>query len=59
MPEAGPVEEATHQTITYERKMPGQRPIPKDLLIERIEYRLPEEEQICTACRGPRQEMSE
>jgi transposase len=57
--EAGPVEEEIHQTITYERKKPGRKPIPKDLPMERIEYRLPEEEQICTACGGHLHEMSE
>lgn len=57
--EAGPVEEAIRQTITYERKKPGRRPIPKDLPIERIEYRLPEEEQICTTCGEHLHEMSE
>jgi transposase len=57
--EAGPVEEQIRQTISYERKKPGRRPIPKDLPIERIEYRLPEEEQICTACGGHLHEMSE
>ena len=57
--EAGPVEEAIVQTVTYERKKPGRKPIPKDLPIERIEHRLPEEEQICTACGGHLHEMSE
>jgi transposase len=57
--EAGTVEEEIRQTITYERKKPGRRPIPQDLPIERIEYRLPEEEQICTACGGHLHEMSE
>jgi transposase len=57
--EAGPVEECIRQTITYERKKPGRKPIPKNLPIERIEYRLPEEEQICTACNGPLHQMSE
>jgi transposase len=57
--EAGPVEEEIRQTISYERKKPGRKPIPKDLPIERIEYRLPEEEQICTACGGQMHEMSE
>lgn len=57
--EAGPVEEEIRQTITYERRKPGRRPIPKDLPIERIEYRLPEEEQICTACGEHLHEMSE
>jgi transposase len=57
--EAGPVEESIRQTITYERKKPGRRPIPKDLPMERIEYRLPEEEQICTICGEHLHEMSE
>jgi transposase len=57
--EAGPVEEEIRQTITYERKKAGRRPIPKDLPMERIEYRLLEEEQICTACGGHLHEMSE
>jgi transposase len=57
--EAGPAEECIRQTIAYERKKPGRKPVPKDLPMERIEYRLPEEEQICTACGGPLHEMSE
>jgi transposase len=57
--ETGPVDEEIRQTITYERKKPGRKPIPKDLPIERIEYRLPEDEQICTACGGSLHEMSE
>jgi transposase len=57
--ETGPVEEEIGQTISYERKKPGRRPIPKDLPIERIEYRLPEEEQVCDCCGGPLHEMSE
>lgn len=57
--EAGPVEEEIRQTITYERRKPGRRPIPKDLPIERIEYRLAEDEQICTACGEHLHEMSE
>ena len=57
--EGGPVEEFIRQKITYERKKPGRKPIPKDLPMERIEYRLPEEEQICTACGGHLHEMSE
>ena len=58
--ENGPYEEEIRQSIdSYERKKPGRRPIPKDVPIERIEYRLPEEEQICTACGGPMHEMSE
>ncbi len=57
--EAGPVEEEIRQTISYERKKPGRKPIPTDLPIERIEYRLPEEEQVCDACGGHLHEMSE
>jgi len=57
--EDGPFEEEIRQTIAYERKKPGRKPIPKDLPIERIEYRLPEEEQICDTCSGHLHEMSE
>lgn len=57
--EEGPVEEVISQTINYQRKKPGRRPIPKDIPIERIEYRLPEEEQICTVCGEHLHEMSE
>lgn len=57
--EDGPVEEAIRQSITYERKKPGRKPISKDLPIERIEYRLSEDEQICTACGCHLHEMSE
>jgi transposase len=56
--EAGPVEEAVTQKIEYERKKPGRRPVPKDLPIERIEYRLPEEEQVCGSCGCQMHEMS-
>ena len=56
--EAGPVDEQIRQTISYERKKPGRRPIPKDLPIERIEYRLSEAEQICECCGLPLHEMS-
>jgi transposase len=56
--EAGPVEEAIHQTITYERKKPGRKPIPKNLPMERIEYRLSEEERVCTCCGNEMHEMS-
>jgi transposase len=57
--EAGPVEEEIRQTIAYERKKPGRKPIPDNLPIERIEYRLPEEEQICALCGEHLHEMSE
>lgn len=58
--EDGPYEEEIRQAIdSYERKKPGRRPIPKDVPIERIEYRLTEEERICDACGGLMHEMSE
>lgn len=56
--EAGPVEEAIKQTISYERKKPGRKPVPKDLPIERIEYRLSEEERLCSSCGTLMHEMS-
>ena len=57
--EDGPVEEVLLQTIAHERRKPGRKPIPQDLPMERIEYRLPEEEQVCPICDGPMHEMSE
>jgi transposase len=57
--EDGPAEEEICQTITYERKKPGRKPIPKDLPMERIEYRLSEEERICEVCNNLMHEMSE
>jgi transposase len=56
--ESDPAQEEIRQRITYERKKPGRKPIPKDLPIERIEYRLPVEEQVCECCGGPLHEMS-
>ncbi len=55
------VEEPTIETITYERqkKQPGQRAeMLKDLPVEVIEYRLPEDEQVCPCCQGKLHEMS-
>ena len=47
------------QTITYERKKrPGRRPELEGLPVERVEYRLPSDEQICPSCHGPLHEMS-
>lgn len=57
--EDGPVEEEIRQSIQYERKKPGRKPIPQNIPMERIEYRLPEEERICKVCGGPAHEMSE
>ena len=56
--EAGPVAEEIRQSISYERKKPGRKPVPKDLPIERIEYRIPEEERICPCCGSAMHEMS-
>jgi transposase len=57
--EDGTVEEEIRQTITYERRKPGRKPIPKDIPMERIEYRLSEEERICEICNSLMHEMSE
>ena len=49
------------QTITYTRKpkSEGRREeVLKDLPVETIEYRLPEDEQVCAQCGGPMHEMS-
>jgi transposase len=52
--------EPTIETVTYQRKkQPGHREaILKDLPVETIEYRLPEEEQVCPQCNGHLHEMS-
>jgi transposase len=52
--------EPTVETITYERrkKAKGYREAQlADLPVEEIEYRLPEDEQVCTQCSGPLHEM--
>jgi len=49
-------EEPTVETITYERKkkQPGQRAeMLKNFPVERIEYRLSEEEQVCSCWGAP------
>jgi len=53
-------EEPTVETITYQRrKAPGQREAKlRDLPVERIEYHLPAEEQVCPCCSGPLHAMS-
>lgn len=54
------LEEPTLEVITYERrkKQAGQREEQlKDLPVEVIEYRLPEEEQVCPCCQGKLHEM--
>lgn len=54
------VPEPTFEEITYKRrKTRGHREeMLKDLPVETIEYRLPEEEQICPCCGGQLHEMS-
>jgi len=54
------LEEPALETITYKRKkQKGQRDDAlKDLPVERVEYHLSEEEQICTACGHLTHEMS-
>ena len=52
---------APTDTITYERakKTPGQRDAAlAHLPVERIEYHLPESDQVCTVCSGPLHAMS-
>ncbi len=59
---ASAVDAAPEETITYTRKKKarGQRDAAlKDFPVERIEYRLPPDEQHCTACAGPLHEMGE
>ncbi len=54
--------EPTLETVTYERrkKQPGQREaLLGDLPVERIEYRLPEEERACPGCGNLMHEMSQ
>lgn len=52
--------EPTVETITYQRrKKPGQRQLMlENLPVETIEYRLSEEEQVCSCCGGNLHEMS-
>ena len=52
--------EPTFEEITYKRrKQSGQREeMLKELPVETIEYRLPENEQTCPECGGPLHEMS-
>jgi transposase len=58
--ESTPTPEEEQITVQYERKRKaGRRPIPQDLPVERIEYRLPEEEKVCSCCGGPMHEMSQ
>lgn len=54
------LEEPTVETITYSRrKKSGHREnLLENLPVETIEYRLPEEEQVCSCCGGSLHEMS-
>jgi transposase len=54
-----PAQESDLETITYERKKPGRKPLPADLPRERIEYELPEQEQICPQCKGQMHKIGE
>ncbi len=53
-----PVEEDGQLTITYTRKKPGRKPLPKDLPREQIRYELPADEQVC-GCGHHLHEMGE
>ncbi|QQE79740.1 IS66 family transposase [Alicyclobacillus sp. SO9] len=60
--EAEPAVEESEETVTYQRKKKQPRQwdeLLKDFPVERIEYRLPEAEQVCSCCGGPMHEMSE
>nr|WP_121605182.1 IS66 family transposase [Virgibacillus sp. Bac332] len=53
------IEEPTMETITYVRKKKGQHDQKlENLPTETIEYRLSEEEQVCSSCDGTLHEMS-
>lgn len=57
--EVAPATEEETTTISYQRKKPtGRRPLPNNLPVERIEYRLPEDEQVCSCCGCGMHEMS-
>ena len=46
-------EEETKETLTYSRKKPKRKPLPKDLPRDRIEYDLDESEKICDCLANP------
>ena len=52
-----PEEEETKETLIYSRKKPKRKPLPKDLLRDRIEYDLDESEKICSCCGDPLQRI--
>lgn len=54
-------QEQTVETVTYQRKKGANRKrvdILENLPVQRVEYRLPAEEQLCPCCSGPLHEMS-
>jgi transposase len=57
--EREPAEEVELETITYERKKRGRKPLSKELPRERIEYELPEDEQYCSCCGGHMHKIGE
>jgi len=57
--ELEPAEEVELQTIIYERKKRGRKPLPQNLTRERVEYELPEEEQYCSCCGGQMHKIGE
>mgnify|MGYP001224404584 CR=1 FL=1 len=54
------IEEPTLEKITYERsrKRGTNKPSFEDLPVERVEYQIPEEEQVCEQCNSKMHEMS-
>lgn len=56
--QSDPTEEEGQSVGSYTRKKRGRRPLPTNLPVKRIEYRLPEEEQVCSCCGGHLHEMS-
>jgi transposase len=57
--ELEPAEDVELQTIIYERKKRGRKPLPQYLTRERVEYELPEEEQYCSCCGGHMHKIGE
>ena len=53
-------EEPTVETITYQRRKERRQrgAMLRDLPVERVEYHLPAEEQVCPCCNGPLHAMS-
>jgi transposase len=57
--ELEPAEEIELQTIIYERKKRGRKPLPQELPRERVEHELPEDEQCCSCCGGHMHKIGE